>query len=86
MKKSKRIDLRLTPEEKQFLKQQAQEHDMTVSEYIWHCIINNAGQKTHEQQITDSLAENHILNSLLLHPDLNNKSKKIITREMKQYV
>lgn len=86
MKKSKRVDLRLTPEEKQFLKQQAQEQDMTVSEYTWHCIINNAGKKTHEQQITDSLAENHILNALLLHPDLSNKTKKIITEEMKQYV
>lgn len=86
MKKTERIDIRLTPEEKALLEHQAQEHGMNLSEYTRHSITKCFTQKTHEWQVENSLTENHIINSLLLNSELSNKSKQIIGKEIGKYV
>lgn len=86
MKKSERIDLRLTPKEKNLLEIQAREHNMNNSQYICSLLKQNAALKNHEQQMKDSLAENHILNSLLLNPNLGKTVKQIIGKEIQKYV
>ena len=77
MKKSERIDLRLTPEEKNLLETQAREHGMNHSQYICFLLKRVAVPKNHEQKIKDSLAENHILNSLLANPNLGKNAKQL---------
>ncbi len=86
MKKSKRIDLRATPEEIILLDQQAKENGMNRSEYIFSLVKKDSRQNSHELQIKNSLIENGLFNSLLLNPSLSNKAKQIIGKEMRKYV
>ena len=86
MKKSERIDLRLTPEERKLLETKARERNMNNSQCICSLLKQNAIPKSHEQQITDSLTGNDILHSLLLNPTLSNTAKQTIGKEIQKYV
>ncbi len=86
MKRSERVDLRFTFEEKESLKHQAQEHGMDISSYVRHLINKDALPHSHEQWIEGSLIGNSLFNSLLLNPGLSLKCKQAISREVEKYV
>lgn len=85
-KKTERLQLRLTQEIRKLLEQQCQEHGMNFTEYICALIKKDFIQQSHEQQIEDAMAENHVLNSLLLNPDISSKAKQLIGKEIGKYV
>ena len=81
-KKTEQINLRLTKSEKDMLYKNAGIDGKNVTEYIINLIKNNSKSVSYEQYITDSITENNIL----LSDKLSNKSKKIISREVRKYV
>ena len=85
-KKTEQINLRLTKSEKDMLYKNAGIDVKNVTEYIINLIKNNSKSVSYEQYITDSMTENNIINNLLLSDKLSNKSKKIISREVRKYV
>ena len=85
-KKTEQINLRLTKSEKDMLYKNAGIDGKNVTEYIINLIKNNSKSVSYEQYITDSMTENSIINNLLLSDKLSNKSKKIISREVRKYV
>ncbi len=85
-KKTEQINLRLTKSEKDMLYKNAGIDRKNVTEYIINLIKNNSKSVSYEQYITDSMTENNIINNLLLSDELSNKSKKIISREVRNYV
>ena len=85
-KKTEQINLRLTRSEKDMLYKNAGIDRKNVTEYIINLIKNNSKSVSYEQYITDSMTENNIINNLLLSDELSNKSKKIISREVRNYV
>lgn len=85
-KKTEQINLRLTKSEKDMLYKNAGIDRKNVTEYIINLIKNNSKSVSYEQYITDSMTENNIINNLLLSDELSNKSKKIISREVRKYV
>ena len=85
-KKTEQINLRLTKSEKDMLYKNAGIDGKNVTEYTINLIKNNSKSVSYEQYITDSMTENNIINNLLLSDKLSNKSKKIISREVRKYV
>ena len=85
-KKTEQINLRLTRSEKDMLYKNAGINRNNITEYIINLIKNNSKIVSYEQYIADSMTENNIINNLLLSDKLSNKSKKIISREVRKYV
>lgn len=57
---------------------------MNNSRYICYLLKQDAVSKNHEQKIKDSLAENHILNSLLTNPNPGKTVKQMIGKEIEK--
>lgn len=86
MRKNERIDLRVSSEDKILIKQKAEEQHMSTSEYLCHLVKKDCQMLSHEQMIMHSIPENQFINSLLVHPELSNKTKQIIGKELRSYV
>lgn len=86
--KSQRLFIRVTQEQKEKIKVNAEAHHLSITDYMLNCSLNNSlnAQITFEQSITNTLAENYFYNNLLTSKDLSNESKQIISRELKKYV
>ncbi len=86
MKKTDRIPLRVSPEQKELIKAQATKQNMNNTEYILSLIEQDSKSISHEQLIQNSLSENQLINSLLTNPELSNKAKETIGKEIRKYV
>lgn len=86
MKKTKRIDIRVSPEQKELIELQAKKQNKTVTEYISSLIEQDLKSISPEQLIQNALSENQLINELLTNPKISNKDKQIIGEEMKKYV
>lgn len=84
--KTERITLRLSGKEKDMVNKLADDNGMNVSKLILSLIDKELNSVPHEQYITKSLEENKLINSLFSNGDLSNKSKQVISREIKKYV
>lgn len=85
MKKTKRIELRVTPEQKESLKSFAAEHNISVSEYITTIILNPTSI-SHESHVSACIVVNKIINILRNYPELPNELKNQIVGELNTYV
>lgn len=86
MRKNERVDLRVSSEDKILIKQKAEEQHMSASEYLCHLVKKDCQMLSHEQRIIHCIPENQFINSLLALPELPNKSKQIIGKELRNYV
>ena len=86
MKKTDRIPLRVSPEQKKFVETQAKKQNKNRTEYILDLVEQDSKSISHEQLIQNSLSENQLINSLLTHPELSNKAKEILGKEIRKYV
>ena len=84
--KTDRLDLRVSPEQKEFVEMQAKKQNKNKTEYILSLIEQDSISISHEQLISNSLSENQFINDLLTHPDISNKDKQIIGKEIRKYV
>lgn len=86
--KSKRLFIRVTQEQKEKIKANAEAHHLSITDYILNCSLNNSlnTKITFEQLIANTLAENNFYNNLLINKELSNRSKQIISGELKKYV
>ena len=84
--KTDRLDLRVSPEQKEFVEMQAKKQNKNKTEYILSLIEQDSISISHEQLISNSLSENQFINDLLTHPDISNKDKQIIGQEIRKYV
>lgn len=84
--KTERITLRLSGTEKDMVNKLADDNGMNVSKLILNLVDKELNSMPHEQYISKSLEENKLINSLLSNDDLSNKSKQVISREIKKYV
>ena len=84
--KTDRLDLRVSPEQKEFVEMQAKKQNKNKTEYILSLIEQDSISISHEQLISNSLSENQFINDLLTHPDISNKDKQIIRKEIRKYV
>ena len=84
--KTDRLDLRVSPEQKEFVEMQAKKQNKNKTEYILSLIEQDSISISHEQLISSSLSENQFINDLLTHPDISNKDKQIIGKEIRKYV
>ena len=84
--KTDRLDLRVSPEQKEFVEMQAKKQNKHKTEYILSLIEQDSISISHEQLISNSLSENQFINDLLTHPDISNKDKQIIGKEIRKYV
>lgn len=86
MKKIEQIHLRLPSELKQLMAANAKKQNLTSSEYIRTLIEKDKKLLTHEQRTQNALAENQFVNELLKNPEITNKCKQTIGKELKKYV
>ncbi len=86
VKKTERVDFRFPLETKELMNSMAKKHNMKNSQYVRSLIEKDAHSISHEQQIQNSLRENHFINSLLANPDMPNKCKQLIGKELEKYV
>ena len=86
MSRSKRIDIRLTPEMKEILEKKADEFGMTKSDYICTLIEKGVLPISHEEYIKHSFAENSFINGMLANPKISLDFKEKLTKEMQKYV
>lgn len=86
MNADQQVNLRLSSEEKELLKQRAKEHNMTDSEYLRTLINKGDYSITLEQQIKNASQEMKFINNLLTNPKMPQNAKQIITKEIKNYV
>ena len=86
MKKTKRIDIRVTPDMNKLVETKAGALNKNKSEYICSLIEHDLKSVSHEQLIQNSLCENEFINSLLTNTELPDKSKRVIGKEMRKYV
>lgn len=98
-KKDERIYTRVPTELKKQLAASAEKQGKTCSDYLRDLIIQeishtpdtpadkqNAQPLSHEQMVENSLKENYFITKLLTNKEFSNKDKKIIGRELKNYV
>lgn len=76
----------MSPEQKEFVEMQAKKQNKNKTEYILSLIEQDSISISHEQLISNSLSENQFINDLLTHPDISNKDKQIIGKEIRKYV
>lgn len=86
MNRSKRIDVRLTPEMKEILEKKAEESGMTKSDYICALIGKGVLPVSHEEFIVHSLKENRFINGMLTNPRISLDLKQELTKEMQKNV
>lgn len=86
MNKSKRIDVRLTPELKEILEKKAEGSGMTKSDYICALIGKGVLPVSHEEFIVHSMKENRFINGMLTDPNVSLELKQELTKEMQKYV
>lgn len=95
MKNTERVDFRLPSETKELLKSLALTKGLKPSEYIRRLIEQDADNiscrqqihnPSHEQLIDNALQINAFTNGLLNNPRLTLEARKIITKEMRNYV
>ena len=88
MKKTERLFIRVTPDQKERIMNDAKTQSLTVTDYLLKCLPENTpgNSSTHEQTIENTLTENNFYNSLMTNKDLPNKAKKIISKELVKYV
>lgn len=86
MKKSERIDLRISQEWKDRVKLEAQKSNKSVSEYILELIKKDVNCISHEQYVEGWLAENQFINGLILNPYILEKDKQAIGKEIRKHV
>lgn len=95
MKNTERVDFRLPSETKELLKSLALKKGLKPSEYIRRLIEQDANNiscrqqihnPSHEQLIENALPINVFTNGLLNNPRLTLEARKIITKEMRNYV
>lgn len=85
-RKTDRIPLRVSPEQKVFIEEQAKKQNKNTTKYILDLIEQDSKSISHEQLIQNSLSQNQLINDLLTNPELSNKAKEIIGRELRKYV
>jgi len=86
MKKTERIPLRVSPEQKDLIGVQAKKQNKTTTEYLIGLAEQDRKSISHEHMIQNALSENQFINSLLIHPSISNKDKQIIGKELRKYV
>lgn len=84
--KTERIPLRVTPEQKKSIEIQARSQKKRTTEYLIGLAEQDLKSISHEQLTINSLSENQFINNLLTHPDISNKDKQIIGKEIRKYV
>lgn len=95
--KTERLEIRITPELKQKLKQMTQTQKYkNVSELVTEHLStisapsissqNNSELHSHESHIESCLILNQIMNCLSSHPDCTDNLKNYIQKELKQHV
>lgn len=84
--KTERIDIRTTSEAKSIIRTGATSTQQNISEFMVNSSIQAALSLTHKGQIQNILPENDFFNSLLINPELSNKSKQIMSKELRKYV
>lgn len=84
--KEERINIRVTADQKRQWKQSAKEAGLSHSAYICTVMDKATSPKSQEEKVMTSMKENNFIHSLLLSPELSNKAKKLIAKEMQKYV
>ena len=86
IKKTDRLDLRVSPEQKEFVEMQAKKQNKNRTEYILDLVEQDSKSISHEQLIQNSLSGNQLINDLLTNPEFSNKVKETIGKEIRKYV
>lgn len=84
--KDKIINLRVSKEQKEQIERKAKSDNKNISRYILDTVLDDGNITSHEKLITSSLQGNQLINDLLRSTDISDKTKKIISQEVRKYV
>lgn len=86
MKRDKQIRMRVTQEEHELINSTAKERNMNKTQYLLSLVQKDTTPLSHEQQIENAILSNQIINNLLANPETPSITKKLIRKDMKNYV
>lgn len=86
MSANERLEIRLSSDEKEELKQNAQEAGQTLTQYILDSALNHSAPTLHTQGILIYNVLNSVMNILNETPKITNATKMRIREELNNYV